>query len=57
MTTEQRVKHSIVRIDRSPMNAKVWIAELACGHDACLYRKPKATDKLYCEKCESGAKR
>lgn len=48
---------TIVRIDRSPMNPKVWVVQLDCGHDIFVYRKPRRTKNggptFPCEKCES----
>lgn len=47
-----RPVRKIVRVDRSPMNAKVWCVELECGHEVWVYRKPRSTPKgLECEKC------
>lgn len=45
---------AILRIDRSPMNARVWIAQIDCPkkHDVYRYRKPRMTQKLECEKCQ-----
>lgn len=31
--------HRIVRIDRSPMNERVWVLQLDCGHDAYVTQK------------------
>lgn len=37
----------VLRKDRSPMNPKIWVMQLECGHD--VYAK-----KSYvCEKCGS----
>ena len=44
----------IVRVDRSPMNPKIWIAQLECGHDLYLYRKPRANaGGRWCERCNN----
>lgn len=33
--------HRIVRIDRSPMNEKIWVLQLDCGHDVCVTQKAR----------------
>lgn len=54
---EERTAHkyqvkTIQRIDRSPMNPKVWCVQLSCGHDEYVYRKPRSDKmKMECTKC------
>lgn len=48
-----------LRIDRSPMNPKVRIVALSCGHDLYLSpgkRSPKIGTASDCEKCRNKAK-
>lgn len=45
---------NIVRIDRSPMNSRILIFQLDCGHDVARAaqqrgRRPRAME---CEKCQ-----
>jgi hypothetical protein len=57
MTPITNYARTIVRIDRSPMNTKVWVVQLDCGHDICVYKKPRRTANggptFQCEKCET----
>lgn len=47
----QAPKRTVVRTGLSPMNPKVKYAELACGHDVFLLRKPKVGTQVACDKC------
>jgi hypothetical protein len=44
---------TVQRVDRSPMNPKVWIVQLSCGHDRYISgRKPRRdTMHMECDKC------
>jgi hypothetical protein len=45
---------NVVRIDRSPMNEKVWCIQLECGHEVWKTAKRKPTVKqMRCERCEN----
>ena len=41
----------VVRTGVSPMNPKVEWAQLDCGHDVYLYRKPRIGALIVCDKC------
>lgn len=44
----------IQRVDRSPMNPKVWCVQLECGHELWVYKKPrKDCPGLKCGKGEA----
>ena len=45
-------KKKVVRIDRSPLNPRVWCLELSCGHDfyTTATQKPRRKENI-CEKC------
>lgn len=48
----------VVRVDKSPMNAKVKIAQLDCGHDLYIHpphRAPAVGRWRHCEKCRDVA--
>lgn len=50
----EQPKRKVVRVDPSPMNRKVKIAELDCGHDLYIHppqRAPKVGAERECEKC------
>lgn len=58
MTTKEKdmdtpMRHAIVRIDRSPMNPKVWVVQLDCGHDVYKHRKPTMRQRIECERCRN----
>ena len=44
-------EREIVRADKSPMNSRVWVYQLSCGHD--VYKPGRKTRKkeLECEYC------
>lgn len=44
----------VVRVDRSPMNAKRWCLTLVCAHEVWITkaRRPKAAGQVRCGKCE-----
>lgn len=45
----------VVRVDPSPMNPRVKIAELSCGHDLYITppkRAPRVGKAVDCPKCE-----
>jgi hypothetical protein len=48
---------NMVRIDRSPMNDKIWIIQLDCKHDITITqtRKPKGS-KFHCYCCNPNLK-
>jgi len=41
----------VVRVDLSPMNPKVKVAQLECGHDKYVYRKPRIGSMQVCDRC------
>lgn len=55
---EARGDKSIVRADRSPMNAKQWCCELECGHETWITqsRQPQVGKRVSCERCASASK-
>lgn len=44
----------IIRKDRSPMNPKVWVYQLACGHDV-FRAHGRLRKNIDCEKCREKA--
>lgn len=49
---------NVVRIDRSPMNEKIWCIQLECNHDVFVTSKHKPSRKrMHCEKCQAKAVR
>lgn len=53
------VYHRVVRVDRSPMNPKIRVAQLECGHDVFStppVRAPKVGVLRSCEKCSRAKK-
>lgn len=34
----------VVRIDQSPMNERIWVLQLACGHDVCITQKKRPSN-------------
>lgn len=50
----------VVRVDKSPMNPKVKVAQLACGHDIYIrppHRAPRIGATRRCNDCEYAAAR
>jgi len=46
------VLRGVVRVDRSPMNAKRWLLELECGHECWVTQACKPTPKQHaCVQC------
>lgn len=41
----------VLRVDVSPMNPKVKVAQLDCGHDVYRLRRPRVGATIVCEKC------
>lgn len=35
------MKRRIVRVDRSPMNERIWVLQLTCGHDVYVTQKKR----------------
>lgn len=59
MSTKKSLEalREVLRVDRSPMNGRIWVAELACGHDLYVRppeRKPRLGAFRRCEKCAKG---
>ena len=46
----------VLRVDRSPMNSKVRVAALSCGHDLYVLPGKRAPvgAAVVCEKCSAG---
>lgn len=49
--SDKQPKRRVLRTGVSPMNPKVKWAELECGHDAFVLRKPRVGQLLACDKC------
>jgi hypothetical protein len=47
----------VVRVDKAPLNPKVKVAQLDCGHDAYRTRAPRIGAIIVCEKCAEKAGR
>ena len=45
------VERRVVRVDLSPMNPKIKIAQLSCGHDVYRNRRPRIGATVVCEEC------
>jgi len=45
-----RYRRIVVRVDRSPLNARKWNLELECGHEVWVFGKRRPT--VYAETCE-----
>ena len=46
------VKNAVVRIDRSPMNPRIWVLQLDCWHDIYITAERRPVRKTAkCEKC------
>ena len=45
------VERKVVRVDKSPMNNKIKIAQLSCGHDVYRNRAPRIGATVVCERC------
>lgn len=41
----------VVRVDQSPMNPKIKVAQLSCGHDVYRQRAPRIGATIVCDKC------
>lgn len=41
----------VVRVDASPMNPKIKVVQLDCGHDVYRNRKPRIGATIVCDKC------
>lgn len=53
-----RIKRNVVRVDKSPMNEKVKVVELDCGHDYYVRppnRAPRIGLAVACDKCKAVA--
>lgn len=48
-------EHRVVRVDKSPMNPKIKIAQLSCGHDVYRNRAPRVGATIVCEECSRKA--
>lgn len=56
--TIMRIERNVVRVDKSPMNEKVKVVELDCGHDYYV-RPPNLAPRIglavACDKCKAVA--
>lgn len=56
--TIMRIERNVVRVDKSPMNKKVKVVELDCGHDYYV-RPPSIAPSIgravACDKCKNAA--
>ena len=53
-----RIERTVVRVDKSPLNKRIKIVELDCGHDYYLHPPslaPRIGLPVACEKCKSRA--
>lgn len=41
----------VLRIDRSPLNPKVWCIQLECGHEAWHTGRKPTRRVSFCERC------
>lgn len=41
----------VVRVDLSPMNPRVKVVQLSCGHDLYRGRRPRLGAVLVCDHC------
>ena len=48
-------ERTVRRVDLSPMNPKIKIAQLDCGHDVYRNRKPRVGSTIICPKCAAKA--
>jgi hypothetical protein len=39
------MKQKIKRVDRSPMNERIWIIELMCGHE--IYKTQRSKPRIF----------
>lgn len=56
--TIMRVEANVIRVIKSPLNPKVKIAELSCGHDRYIHPPaiaPRKGTPVPCEKCKDEA--
>ena len=51
MTPDRLPERRVVRVDVSPMNPKIKVAQLECGHDVYRNRKPCIGALVICDKC------
>ena len=54
-----RLLQTVIRVDPSPMNPKVKVVELSCGHDVYV-RPPKRAPRVgavhsLCDRCSGGS--
>lgn len=47
----------VVRVDKAPLNPKIKVAQLDCGHDVCRLRRPRVGATVICERCAEKAGR
>lgn len=47
----------VVRTGVSPMNPRVKWAELSCGHDVFMLRRPRVGSRVACDKCQEAEAR
>lgn len=53
-----RIERTVVRVDKSPLNKRVKIVELDCGHDYYVrppLTAPRVGRPVACEKCKARA--
>jgi hypothetical protein len=46
-------ERKVVRVDKSPMNPKIKVAQLSCGHDVYRNRAPRIGATVVCDKCSA----
>jgi hypothetical protein len=51
MSPKSCPERRVVRTDVSPMNPKIKVAQLDCGHDVYRNRRPRIGATIVCEKC------
>jgi len=44
-------EHKVVRVDKSPMNPRIKVSQLECGHDVYRARAPRIGARAVCDKC------
>lgn len=49
-------ERTVVRVDKSPMNPRIKIAQLSCGHDVYRNHAPRIGATIACEKCSEEAR-
>lgn len=50
--SDKQIMRTVVRVDRSPMNRKVWCYQLDCGHDVFKEGRKLNKPEMECDKCE-----